>query len=294
MSYSQAELEEYWNTVQDGSVLNNAAPNNFEGSDTFSPNQTSDLGDIRDTSFLDRQAAMDFSERYKTDPEQAKLTSERMNELLDEDSTYIQRARTKANEAAGGKGLLNSSMASGAAEGAAIDRGLQVAQSDTDVDKFNVGLEEEKQEDALETQEKDYEYKQWLQDSAAADQMEQDVLQYTNERAMEILKQTSGLHAAYLEAYGQIAMADISKSDKNAQLRKLGQQITNATIAAESYKDVQITGDNVPSMNITGIPDTVPNAELDAEVIAEAEAEGVDVSDEEALMAWFAASPLNI
>jgi len=56
-------------------------------------------------------------------------------------SSYIERARTQALEQAGSRGLLNSSMAAGAAEGAAIDRGLQVAQGDVDVDKFNVGAD---------------------------------------------------------------------------------------------------------------------------------------------------------
>ena len=292
MSYSEQELQDYWGSVQDGSVLSNAAPNSFAGSNTFSTDQSQDLQDIRDTSFMDRQATMDFAQKYKEDTGEAQMLSERLSGVLESDSPYIQRARTKAMEAAGSRGLMDSSMASGAAEGAAIDRGLDVARGDVDVDKFNVGAEnearalqyktaadvsgrtqefqnqlggaeadyifdvgltEEKQEDALETQQKDYDIKQALQDSAHAQKMNTDMLQYTNERAIDMLKQQSGLYASYLEAYGQIAMADISTADKNNQLTKLGQQIDNAVTAANAYKDVVITGSNVPQFGIAGV-----------------------------------------
>ena len=298
MAYSQQELESYWSDVNNG-----AAPNNFEGSDTFSESQTSDLGDIRSTSVMDRQSAMDFAEGYRTEPGEAQMLSQRLSGVLESDSPYIERARTKAKEAAGARGLLSSSMAAGAAEGAAIDRGLDVARGDVDVDKFNVGaqtdaeelryqaaqeiggmtqdfqnqlggaeseylfdvgLTEEKQEDALETQQRDYEIKQTLQDSAHAQQMDTDMLQYTNERAMEMLKQQSGLYAAYLESYGLIAGAlDISEESKNDKLIKLGQQIDNAVIATEAYKDIEITGGGVTNFGITGLGDTTPDVATD-------------------------------
>lgn len=56
-------------------------------------------------------------------------------------SMYLDRARLQANEQMGSQGLLNSSMAAGAAEGAAIDRAMPIAQGDVDVDKFNVGAQ---------------------------------------------------------------------------------------------------------------------------------------------------------
>lgn len=54
----------------------------------------------------------------------------RMSGLLSQTSDYIQRARTNADQMSNRRGMLNSSMAMGAAEGAAIDRALPIAQQD--------------------------------------------------------------------------------------------------------------------------------------------------------------------
>lgn len=50
--------------------------------------------------------------------------------LLETDSPYITRARTRAAQTANSRGLINSSMAAGAGEAAAIDAALPVAQQD--------------------------------------------------------------------------------------------------------------------------------------------------------------------
>lgn len=54
----------------------------------------------------------------------------RLGGLLSQNNAYIQRARTEGEQFANRRGLLNSSMAAGAAEGAAIDRALPIAQQD--------------------------------------------------------------------------------------------------------------------------------------------------------------------
>ena len=54
----------------------------------------------------------------------------RMSGLLSQNSDYIQRARTNADRMSNRRGMFNSSMAMGAAEGAAIDRALPIAQQD--------------------------------------------------------------------------------------------------------------------------------------------------------------------
>jgi hypothetical protein len=53
-----------------------------------------------------------------------------LESLLGADSPYIDRARLSAMEYANSRGLLNSSMAAGAGEAAAIDAALPIAQSD--------------------------------------------------------------------------------------------------------------------------------------------------------------------
>ena len=56
--------------------------------------------------------------------------SGRLNTLLDAESPYIQRARTRALQQVNRRGLLSSSIAAGAGEAAAIDAALPIAQAD--------------------------------------------------------------------------------------------------------------------------------------------------------------------
>ncbi|MEX0385876.1 hypothetical protein [Spiribacter onubensis] len=55
----------------------------------------------------------------------------RLNDMLKSDSKLMQRAATQANQAANNRGLLNSSMAVGAAQGAMIDRAQPFAMQDS-------------------------------------------------------------------------------------------------------------------------------------------------------------------
>ena len=59
--------------------------------------------------------------------------SGRLQGLLSKDSPYLARARTGAAQAANRRGLLNSSIASGAGEAAAIDAALPIATADADI-----------------------------------------------------------------------------------------------------------------------------------------------------------------
>ena len=59
--------------------------------------------------------------------------SGRLHTLLQSDSPYIQRARTKAKQYANRRGLMNSSIAAGAGETAAIDAALPIAQADASI-----------------------------------------------------------------------------------------------------------------------------------------------------------------
>lgn len=61
------------------------------------------------------------------------LVSGQMNALLDQNSTYLQRARTQSAQAANARGLINSSMGVQAGEAAAIDAALPIAQGDAQV-----------------------------------------------------------------------------------------------------------------------------------------------------------------
>lgn len=58
------------------------------------------------------------------------LVENRLNGLLDDNSTYLQRARARSAQASNSRGLLNSSMAASAGEAAAIDAAMPIAQQD--------------------------------------------------------------------------------------------------------------------------------------------------------------------
>ena len=60
--------------------------------------------------------------------------------ILDDNSKYIQRARAQGTSYAASRGLLNTSIAAGATEAAAIDAALPIAQQDADT-YFRQGLE---------------------------------------------------------------------------------------------------------------------------------------------------------
>lgn len=58
------------------------------------------------------------------------LVSSQLNKLLATDSPYLQQARNKAMQTANGRGLVNSSLAAGWGESAAIDAAMPIASAD--------------------------------------------------------------------------------------------------------------------------------------------------------------------
>jgi hypothetical protein len=63
-------------------------------------------------------------------PDQNSLVSGQLDKLLSKDSDYLNLARTKAMQTAASRGLLNSSIAAGAGESAAIDAARPIAEGD--------------------------------------------------------------------------------------------------------------------------------------------------------------------
>lgn len=63
-------------------------------------------------------------------PSSDALTSERLNKLLSQDSEYMQLAKTKALQSMNSRGLMNSSMAVGAGQAAAIEAARPIAEAD--------------------------------------------------------------------------------------------------------------------------------------------------------------------
>ena len=89
--------------------------------ETLAPPQDIDAATIEDYT--------PYTEELGTvDPEST--VEGRLAGLLSQNNPYIDRARTEAAQLANRRGMLNTSMAAGAAEGAAIDRALPIAQQD--------------------------------------------------------------------------------------------------------------------------------------------------------------------
>lgn len=67
---------------------------------------------------------------YTRTPQEQELVENRLTGLLDRDNPYISNARQRAAEASSSRGMLNSSLAMGAAERSAIEAGMPIAAQD--------------------------------------------------------------------------------------------------------------------------------------------------------------------
>lgn len=67
---------------------------------------------------------------YTRNLQRGETTQGRLEDLLANESQYIQNARRRAAEGANARGMLNSSIAQGASQRAAIEAGMPIAQSD--------------------------------------------------------------------------------------------------------------------------------------------------------------------
>lgn len=113
------------------------------------------------------------------------LVSERLNGIISSGSPYMQRAETLANQQMNKRGLINSSMAVGASQAAAIDSALPIAQADVnaDIERRRLG-ETSRQFDA--TQQFN-EWQQMLGDKRARDLAQLDV---TSREKLASIEQT--------------------------------------------------------------------------------------------------------
>jgi hypothetical protein len=67
---------------------------------------------------------------YTRTPQQNELASHQLNGLLSSNNPYVTNARQRGVEQAGARGMLNSSLAAGAAERSAIEAAAPIAQAD--------------------------------------------------------------------------------------------------------------------------------------------------------------------
>ncbi len=204
---------------------------------------------------------------------------ERLANLLASDSRYIEQARQRAREQSNARGLLNSSMAAGAAESAAIEAALPIAQQDAQ-SSFNQGrANQDAQNNAYQfNADAGNQYGLMRFDNALKTalagvenyyQTGQMRLENMLQASSELSKQQAGLWAQYLQAAADINMSDMSLENKQAQIAALKQQLVegiNHTTSfwTAAFGNIGLNGsidDNVrATLPIIDISDAIDNA----------------------------------
>lgn len=153
-------------------------------------------------------------------------TEERLNGLLANDSDYIKMAEAAGLRTANARGLLNSSMAAGAARGAAIERALPIAQADAQnaTENWRLQVSNQAQSDIL-AQGAGYDL---ARDAAQA-------------KSAQDLAHVQGQIQSALQAQGNTEQIQRMGVDLSNQLQINSQQLTNdlAKIAASGDQDVR-------------------------------------------------------
>ena len=174
----------------------------------------------------------------------------RLNNLLSKDNPYIKTARANAAEASNQRGLLNTSIAAGTGEKAAIESAFPIAAQDASTANafrqneqafnYNAALQNASAANTLKQREQAYEYDLALQNANAADILEQNKQAYKyntalqNANAADILRQKEQAFNydtqmqsqlfEYNEALGQMNIDADLKASTSESLRLLAQQ----------------------------------------------------------------------
>jgi len=163
--------------------------------------------DFNDNSSKQRREAMmgEMPDMAEVDANESMTSAGRLDQMLQSDSALMQRAQTQGLQQANRRGLLNSSMAAGAAQGAMIDRAqpfalqdsnnlmqnarqnaasqneMNMLQSSTLADSF-LNNQQFQQQSALQSQ--DYDIRSGLQEQQAGLQAQRDAQQFGYEQAL--------------------------------------------------------------------------------------------------------------
>ena len=102
----------------------------YEGASTGILNKAENAYDVNYEAPTTQESAQYAPEDGNTYVTPESTVAGQLTRLLDSDSDYIKQGRARADARSQASGLLSSSMAAGAAEGAAIERALPIAQQD--------------------------------------------------------------------------------------------------------------------------------------------------------------------
>ncbi len=180
-----------------------------------------------------------------TDPVVRQVNSEtdtvqgQLNGLLQRQNPLMQRAYYKGLDMANSRGLLNSSMASEAAQAAMMDAALPIAQQDAQT-YYDQGARNQGVMNEFNLNERQMQHDMAMQDSELGSQM-----------AIERLKQNSGLYAQFLQGMSDINAADMDQGAKDTAMSSLWDAIQQGTSMATTLSGVRFEGgklvyDDVP------------------------------------------------
>ena len=125
--------------------------------------------------------------------------SGRLTGLLASDSPYLERARTRGRQFANRRGLLNSSIAAGAAEASAIDAALPIAQGDAQIAAGERGMRSQEFQQLRSIRSQELMQQKGLDHDTAQRQADRELSTALQKRDLEVrqLMQQKGLdHAA--------------------------------------------------------------------------------------------------
>ena len=167
--------------------------------------------------------------KYRTPEDKV---SWQLNQLLSEDSPYMQQAQRRADEQAQRYGALGSSMHAGASFGAAVEQALPVAQQDAEsAAKF--GLQQQASENEIGRIEAETALGSALMTQRQAGEMQQQSLDNQFKLAAQGLDQESQLTLAELQGRWQWVTQDAGMRLESALKEKLNdQQIDAETVAS--------------------------------------------------------------
>lgn len=165
--------------------------------------------------------------------------------LLDEDSDYITRARARGNLQAQQRGLLNSSIAAGAAEASAIDAALPIAQQDAQT-YTNQSFKNQDTQQQTELFNTDFQNQAFFREQDVANKIKVD--QNTFQNAMESQQSEQDFRTQLAEMdkalQQQLAANQVSQQDRAAFADYVGDtsqqyQVQQSKIAADPGMDVE-------------------------------------------------------
>ena len=156
---------------------------------------------------------------------EAVTVSDRMQQLLAQDSPYLQRARLSAEQQANARGLANSTMAATAGEAAAIDASAQIAKFDSDAindmrKTFTDSINKARSEEVRAYNEANIDYVRRVDDAAAfsASELNKALLDYVSRVDQAAAFSASELNKAALDYAQRQDTVAIHNADRQVEI----------------------------------------------------------------------------